>query len=215
MQVRLSRIFLACASLAVVYPSVAVLADGELQNQLKGEVPSVQREYRKSLLNGLSFRVRRETNRRSSDLNIPKESRSSHVHVLQFPWLINEEMSGEWMSPSGESVIAKRVRGINGDYAFRLSRPAETSPWVVTSISTSDRDESFYFQGGYEGKRTLLPEELALLVIPVLDVEGVPVERLVNDPSTDIKSAVRASDGRVRIEFNAEVASPLVPAIGR
>lgn len=189
---------------------VAVQAEDspELRKRLLEEAPAAQRQLRDRYLAGVSFQCRLEKLAGTSKNEDPPENMVSRSvatvnRFYSFPGYAQEPVAFD------KIAAAERATVVNDRYASRIRRANTNSPWVVDNIGKDAK--LLFMKGASPGLAALsLPEILVhRFQIPVLDVDGYPIDQFFVAPGIVIDSVEADERGRVKVTLSGEIASPL------
>ena len=97
--------------------------------------------------------------------------------------------------------------GFNPAYGFAVSRKPPRPAWNVTDLKLGGGHEAAVV-GVRPERKDVTPDQAALTLAPFLNVEGVPVERLLKHSTFQLVSSSTVGD-RLRVEFTSDVESLL------
>lgn len=173
----------------------------DLRRQLLVDAPQAQEQFRHHLVEGASFRYTHEFYRDDGSGMRLDGTSESHV-CFSFP-----SMAVEVLQYSKKPDRGGFAKCVNDTYAFRIFKRSPNESWQVDDLGSDAK--AFLTKGMYSGMRDLSSEELFLhMVIPVLDIEAIPLDRFFLDESVDVESIYRDDEGCVVIEFRGDLQTP-------
>jgi hypothetical protein len=176
------------------------LTVGPLHGRLAEAVQS-QKALRNQLIDGLSFNYL--CNLRIEPFDKPPSVKEfERACVYSYPCMAIEDLRNSDPKRARTTVV------IGKSYAFELASRSSTTDWFVKDIGLGD-PKDVILRGRFAGLHELGLDELFLETwLPILDIEGIPVDRFFSLQGMVIDKVEDDGNSRVAITFHGAAQVP-------